>query len=47
MREIPIMIQCEFDSNGKAISEILEESFLLFLHRTFANPQADVVQCPR
>ena len=47
MREKPVVIQCEFASEGKDISEILEESFILFLHRTFANPQGKAVQCPR
>ena len=47
MREKPVIIQCEFEPNGKNISEILEESFVLFLHRTFANPQGKAVQCPR
>lgn len=47
MREKPIDIQFEFDPNGKNISKLLEESFILFLQRTFANPQGKAVQCPR
>lgn len=39
MREKTVVIQCEFEPAGKAVSEILEESFVLFLHRTLANPQ--------
>lgn len=47
MRKKPVVVQCEFETKGKNISEILEESFILFLHRTFANPQGNAVQCPR
>ena len=47
MSKKTIVVHCQFDPNGKQISEILEESFLLFLNRTVAVPQEKAVQCPR
>lgn len=47
MSKKTIVVHCEFDPKGKQISEILEESFLLFLNRTVAVPQGKAVQCPR
>ncbi len=36
MGEKPVIIRCEFCKEGKSISEIVEESFRLYLVRTFA-----------
>ena len=47
MSKKTIVVHCQFDPKGKQISEILEESFLLFLNRTVAVPQGKAVQCPR
>lgn len=47
MHEKPIIVQCEFNPDGKPVSEIIKESFILFLHRTFANPQGKAVEYPR
>jgi hypothetical protein len=47
VNEKSVVVTCEFDANGRKISDILEESFVLFLNRTFANPQGDTIQYPR
>lgn len=36
MGATPVVIRCEFCRDGKSISEIVEESFRLYLDRTFA-----------
>ena len=47
VNEKSVVVTCEFDANGRKISDILEESFVLFLNRTFANPQGNTIQYPR
>ena len=47
MRDQPIVIQCEFEPDGKRVNEILEESFALFLRRTFVNSNGNTVKYQR
>lgn len=39
MPEKTIIVKCEYTHEGKPISAILQESFVFFLNRTFANPK--------
>ena len=45
-RDLPV-VHCTYCNTEKSISEILEESFRLYLIRILAIPEKPVVQCLR
>ena len=47
MKQTLPVVHCTYTEAEKSLAELLEESFILFLQRTFANPQGKAVQCPR
>lgn len=41
-----LVVHCLYTDNTKDLAELLEESFRLYLHRTFALPTKKLLQCP-
>ncbi len=45
MRETQVAVQCEFDPDGKPVSEVLAGSFAAFLRRVLAQDGPEAEEC--
>ena len=46
MRKKTVVVHCVYADKGKTISELLEESFRLYLSRILAEYHGNKVSCP-
>lgn len=41
-----LVVHCLYSDSTKSLAELLEKSFRLYLHRTFALSPKELLQCP-